>query len=164
MAALLVLTAALPLVLASALIVFGARIEPWILTKIGVLESGERLVGWVSFISQLARTSWRVAAIVLGTSLLYYLGSESARRLRSVYPGAILATVLWWVATDLVRLVRPEYRELQRAVRKRRSGDRAAGLDVPAVDHRAVRLRVQRATRSRLPTARACRIRLHETN
>src|SRR5919112_1251557 len=50
MAAVLVIIAALPLVIASALIVFGSRLEPWILTTIGVLERGERLVGWVSFL------------------------------------------------------------------------------------------------------------------
>ena len=41
MAALLVITTALPLVLASSLIVFGTRIELWILTQIGVLERGD---------------------------------------------------------------------------------------------------------------------------
>jgi len=101
MTALLVITTALPLVLASSLIVFGTRIELWILTQIGVLERGERLFGWISFISQLARIVVAVAAIVLGTSLLYYLGPNRPRRLRSVYPGAMLATVLWWLATAL---------------------------------------------------------------
>ncbi len=101
MAALLVITTALPLVLASSLIVFGTRVELWILTQIGVLERGERLFGWISFISQLARIVVAVAAIVLGTSLLYYLGPNRPRRLRSVYPGAMLATVLWWLATAL---------------------------------------------------------------
>jgi membrane protein len=99
MAALLVILAALPLVIASSLIVFGTRIEFWILTQLGVLEAGERLVGWISFASQLIRTVVAVAAIVMGTSLLYYLGPNRPRRLRSVYPGAILATVLWWGST-----------------------------------------------------------------
>jgi membrane protein len=101
MAAMLVLTAALPLVGASALIVFGGRIESWILTQVGVLRSGQQLVGWVSFASQIARTIVAVAAIVLGTSLLYYWGPNRPARLRSVYPGAILATALWWVTTTL---------------------------------------------------------------
>jgi membrane protein len=101
MAALLVLVAALPLVIASALIVFGARIEPWILTRIGVLEQGERLAGWVSFFSHIIRTVVSLAAITMGTSFLYYLGPNHPRRLRSVYPGAILATALWWAATTL---------------------------------------------------------------
>lgn len=101
MAALLVIIAALPLVIASALIVFGSRAEPWILMQIGVLERGERLVGWVSLASQSIRTLTAVAAITMGTSFLYYLGPNHPRRLRSVYPGAILATALWWIATAL---------------------------------------------------------------
>jgi membrane protein len=101
MAALLVIIAALPLIIASALIVFGSRIEPWILTQIGILERGERLVGWVSFLGHIVRTLTAVAAITMGTSLLYYLGPNHPRRLRSVYPGAILATILWWIATTL---------------------------------------------------------------
>jgi membrane protein len=52
-------------------------------------------------VSQIARTIVAVAAIVLGTSLLYYWGPNRPARLRSVYPGAILATALWWVTTTL---------------------------------------------------------------
>lgn len=99
MAALLVLTTALPTVIASALIVFGTRVELWILTQIGVLEKGETLFGWISLISQAGRIAVAVAAIVMATSLLYYLGPNRPRRLRSVYPGAMLATLLSWVAT-----------------------------------------------------------------
>lgn len=101
MAALLVIVAALPLVIASALIVFGSRVELWILLRTGVLEAGQRLAGWISFLSHIIRTITAVAAIVMGTSLLYYLGPNRPRRLRSVYPGAILATLLWWLATTL---------------------------------------------------------------
>jgi membrane protein len=101
MAALLVVIAALPLIAASSLIVFGARLELWILTQIGVIEQGKQLLGWISFFSLLARILVSVAAIVLGTSMLYYLGPNRPRRLRSVYPGAILATILWWITTTL---------------------------------------------------------------
>lgn len=101
MAALLVIVAALPLVIASALIVFGSRVELWILTQIGVLQHGQTLAGGISFLSQIARLAVAGAAIILGTSLLYYLGPNRPRRMRSVYPGAILATALWWLATTL---------------------------------------------------------------
>jgi membrane protein len=101
MAALLVIIAALPLVIASALIVFGTRIELWILMQIGVLEAGERLAGGISLLSQALRTLTAVAAIVAGTSFLYYWGPNQPRRLRSVYPGAVVATALWWMATTL---------------------------------------------------------------
>jgi membrane protein len=101
MAALLVVIAALPLVIASGLIVFGRRVELWILTRTGVLERGESLLGWVSFASESARTLVAVAAITMGTSFLYYLGPNRPRRLRSVYPGAVVATTLWWLTTTL---------------------------------------------------------------
>jgi membrane protein len=58
-------------------------------------------VGWISFFSQVVRIITAVAAIVMGTSFLYYLGPNHPRRLRCVYPGAILATVLWWITTTL---------------------------------------------------------------
>ncbi|HYP09002.1 MAG TPA: YihY/virulence factor BrkB family protein [Bryobacteraceae bacterium] len=101
MAALLVIVAALPVVIASALIVFGSRVELWILLRIGILEAGERLAGSVYLVSQIIRILTAVAAIVMGTSFLYYLGPNRPRRLRSVYPGAIVATALWWLATTL---------------------------------------------------------------
>jgi membrane protein len=40
-----------------------------------------------------------VGAIVLGTSLLYCLGPNPTRPIRSVLPGALLATALWWLTT-----------------------------------------------------------------
>jgi membrane protein len=101
MAALLVVISAFPLVAASSLIVFGARLESWILTQIGLLRPGQQLLGWISFISLSARILVAVSGIVMGTSLLYYLGPNRPRRLRSVYPGAILATALWWLTTTL---------------------------------------------------------------
>lgn len=101
MAAMLVVIAALPLVIASALIVLGTRVEIWVLTRTGFLQAGEQLLGGISFISQLARIMVAVAAIILGTSLLYYYGPNHPRRLRTVWPGAILATVLWWLTTTL---------------------------------------------------------------
>lgn len=101
MAAILVVIAALPLVIASSLIVFGSRIELWIFTQTGVVERGESLLGWLSLVSEAARTLVALTAIIIGTSFLYYLGPNRPRRLRSVYPGAILSTILWWAATTM---------------------------------------------------------------
>jgi membrane protein len=98
-AAVLVFSAALPIVAASALIVFGTRIEEWILRSLGVLSRGEELRGWVSWAMQIARTLVAVGAITVGTSLLYCLGPNPTRRLPTVLPGAMLATGLWWVTT-----------------------------------------------------------------
>ena len=98
-AALLVFCAALPVVIASALIVFGSRVEQWIFQTLGVLPRGQELRGWVSWAMELTRTGVAVGAIVAGTSLLYCIGPNPPRRLRSVLPGAFLATFFWWLTT-----------------------------------------------------------------
>ena len=98
-AALLVFCAAVPVVVASAMIVFGTRVEQWIFTSLGVLPSGQELRGWVSWLMQGIRTGVAVGAILAGTSLLYCIGPNPPRRLRSVLPGAFLSAFFWWLTT-----------------------------------------------------------------
>lgn len=98
-AAMLVFSAALPILAASSLIVFGSHVESWVLIKIGVIEQGERLLGWISLAAELLRSAIAIVAIVAGTCVLYNMGPNPSRPLRSVWPGAILATLLWWVTT-----------------------------------------------------------------
>lgn len=98
-AALLVFCAAVPVVVASALIVFGSRVEQWIFTSLGVLPRGQELRGWVSWLMEILRTGVAVGAIVAGLTLLYCIGPNPPRRLRSVLPGAFLATFFWWLTT-----------------------------------------------------------------
>jgi membrane protein len=100
MAALLVFCAAIPVVVASSLIVFGGRIEEWIFTRIGILSQGEHLLGPFYVLIQVTRSAIALGALVTAASLLYYLGPNHPRSIRSVWPGAILATVLWWLATS----------------------------------------------------------------
>jgi Predicted membrane protein len=99
MAILLVFSAALPVVGASALLVFGARTEKLVLTSIGLIPEGQQLRGWILLLGQFLRYLVALSAIVLGASLLYYFGPNQPRRLSNVWPGAILATSLWWAAT-----------------------------------------------------------------
>lgn len=98
-AALLVFSTALPIVTASALIVSGSRIEQWILTAAGVLSQGEQLRGPIRFATETLSTAVALAAIVLGTSLLYCIGPNPPRPLRAAFPGAMLATFLMWITT-----------------------------------------------------------------
>jgi membrane protein len=98
MAILLVFCAALPVLGASTLLLFGSRTEKSVLTWIGIPES-QQLRGWISLLGQALRYGIALAAIVLGVSLLYYFGPNQARRLRNVWPGAILAAGLWWATT-----------------------------------------------------------------
>jgi membrane protein len=98
-AAVLVFAAALPVIAASGMIVFGGRIESFVLTRTGVLEEGQRLAGWISMATELSRICVALAAIISGTCVLYHLGPNPPRPVRSVWHGAVLATFLWWVTT-----------------------------------------------------------------
>lgn len=98
-AALLVFAAAFPIVAASAIIVFGTRVEEYVLHSLGVLASGQRLHGGVSFFVHLLRTAVSIGSIILGTTLLYAIGPNPPRRVATVLPGALLATWLWWLTT-----------------------------------------------------------------
>ena len=99
----LVFIAALPAVGSSALIVFGARTEQWMLTRFG-LGPEEDLRVSVVLAFGLLRYVVALAATVLVTGLMYYTGPNRAMKFRSVWPGAILATVLWGLATSVFAL------------------------------------------------------------
>jgi membrane protein len=98
-AILLVFIAALPAVGSSVLIVFGAHIEQWMLATLG-LAPKEDLGVSVVLAFGLLRYLVALAATVLVTGLMYYTGPNRPMKFRSVWPGAILATVLWLLATS----------------------------------------------------------------
>ncbi len=106
MAIFLVLIAALPSVAASSLILFGNRIELAIVHWLGVSE----LSAPVELAWKVARYAVAFCTITLVTGLLYYFGPnyrpEPSRLRRAtqsrflrVWPGAFLATILWFLAT-----------------------------------------------------------------
>ena len=98
-AILLVFIAAVPAVSSSALIVFGARFEQWMLTALGLApEEGVRTSVILAF--GFLRYVVALGATVLVTGLMYYTGPNRPMKFRSVWPGAILATVLWLLATS----------------------------------------------------------------
>jgi membrane protein len=99
-AMMLVLASAVPLVGASLLIVFGGQVERVVLNWIKVdplLNPLSWLWEWVSW---LARYAVAFGATVLVTSTLYYFGPYRRQQWRYVWPGAILATILWLFATS----------------------------------------------------------------
>jgi len=100
-AILLVFTAALPLIVASTLMVFGRRVESGFLHWLGVLGEGEALRGSLNVIGAGLRYLVALAAIVASLASLYYFGPnhEGVRR-PNVWPGATVATILWLIATD----------------------------------------------------------------
>ena len=95
-AAALVLCAAVPVVGASVLMLLGTRAEAAIVYWIGVAPQGADLKWWVALLGKSVRYLLAFGAIVLGAALLYKVGPNE--RVRVVWPGAFLATVLWLLA------------------------------------------------------------------
>lgn len=93
----LVLVSLLPVVGATALMIFGDRAENFLLHWLGVLEAGEVLQGWVRLLGTALRYAMASGAMVLVAALLYYFGA--AGRPGRVWPGALLATALWFLLT-----------------------------------------------------------------
>jgi membrane protein len=96
----LVLMAAVPLICASLLVVFGAQLERLVLTSIR-LDPLLNPFAWVwQWIGRITRYALAFAATVAATASLYYFGPYREQRWRFVWPGAALATVLWLLATS----------------------------------------------------------------
>jgi len=96
----LVLVAAFPLLCASLLIIFGGQFERAVLNWMSV-DPILNPFAWVwEWVSLIARYTLSFAATVLITSSLYYFGPYRQQKWRYVWPGAILATILWLCATQ----------------------------------------------------------------
>lgn len=98
-AALLVFCAALPAVGASALILFGTRTEENVLRWLQGAEAGEPLAAGLLWVAQLTRVLIAFGSVVLVTGLLYFIGPAHRLRWRDVWPGAWVASALWWGLT-----------------------------------------------------------------
>ena len=91
----LVLLAGLPLLFATLLLFSGKQIETWLIAHLGMVSWGIRL-GWRA-------SCW---ALALGTStaviaILYHMAPNRSQQWRYVWPGAVVATLLWLPATLL---------------------------------------------------------------
>ncbi len=95
----LVLLAAVPLLAASVLILFGGQIESAALERIKGSPDLTPLTGAWELLSRITRYGLAFATTVTVTALLYYFGPYRAQRWRYVWPGAILVTILWLGAT-----------------------------------------------------------------
>lgn len=98
-AILLVFSAAIPVLFASALVLFGARAQALVVGWVGPVPAGRELRGWVIIAGHAVRYLAALAAIVLGACILYYVGPNRPQRWSRVWPGAIMATGLWLAAT-----------------------------------------------------------------
>lgn len=100
MAALLVVCGVVPLVFGSALVLFGSRVEGMITQWLGLSRDGVALASWIVILSRLVRSLIAFGSIGLAAALLFYLGPNRRIRFRSVWPGAIMASVLWLISTQ----------------------------------------------------------------
>jgi membrane protein len=95
----LVLIAAIPILGASALIVFGNRARRSFIAWLGLTRDADDLRGWLQLAGQALSFAIALAAIVLVMALVYYFGPNRKQTFRGVFHGAVLATVLWLLAT-----------------------------------------------------------------
>ena len=64
------------------------------------LEPGVEIKTWMSLLGSLLRYVVALAATVLVTALMYCVAPNRPLKLRSVLPGAFLATFLWLLVTS----------------------------------------------------------------
>ena len=98
-AMLLVFGAALPALGASALIVFNNRAQRLVISWIGLATGDFDLQGWLRLVGQGLSLGIAVSAMVIITAVVFYFGPNRRQTLRSVLPGAALATALWLLST-----------------------------------------------------------------
>lgn len=95
----LVFLSAIPLVGASALLLFGSQVES-VLLGVSRLDPllNPRADVWM-FLGEAGRYLVALGATVALTSILYYYGPYRKQKLSGVWRGAVFATVLWFLAT-----------------------------------------------------------------
>lgn len=98
-AALLVFSAALPAIGASVVILFGNRTEEWALYGLSGIPATQPLTTGVLLAGRVVKYAVSSATVIIVTLLLYKLGPNRPQRWRDLWPGAIVATVLWFLAT-----------------------------------------------------------------
>lgn len=95
-AMLLVLVTGIPVMLASALIVFGGYLAEMVVGRVAgvgfeTLGAGVRL-SWA-----IGRNAIGLGTIVVVSACMYYFGPNRDMRWKDAFPGAFVATVLWYV-------------------------------------------------------------------
>ncbi len=99
MGMMLALLALLPLLVATSLILFGGAVEFEVHRIMRLDPDLHPFVGIWGFFWRLIRYTVAFAATSTLTAILYYFGPYRKQRWSEVWPGAILATVLWLLAT-----------------------------------------------------------------
>ncbi len=97
----LVLLAAVPILCASVLLLFGVQIETFVLARLKGEPILTPLAPVWQWVARLARYALALAAVVAATASLYRFGPYREQRWRHVWPGAVLATVVWLLSTSV---------------------------------------------------------------
>ena len=95
----LVFVSLIPLLGASALILFGGAVESAVLNFLKVDPILNPFAGDWELLSKIMRYVVALGAMVSLTASLYYYGPYRRQRWPAVWPGAVLATILWLLAT-----------------------------------------------------------------
>ena len=95
----LVFSAVAPGLGATSMMMFGDRTEMWLVSSLGMVSKGQRLIGWVGVLGTLMRYLVALGATTATTLLLYRFGPVRKQYFRNVWPGAVMATSLWLLAT-----------------------------------------------------------------
>ena len=95
----LALLALVPLLGATSLILFGGAIEAAVLKLMKVDPILHPFVGGWELLSRVVRYLIAFAATASLTAILYFYGPYRKQRWDRVWPGALLATILWLLAT-----------------------------------------------------------------
>lgn len=95
----MVLLAAFPLVCATVLVIFGTQVESTVLHWLKVDPILTPLSTLTRLVSRGARYLLAFLTTVSVTCTLYWFGPYRAQRWRYVWPGAVLATIFWLLAT-----------------------------------------------------------------
>jgi membrane protein len=95
----LALLSLVPLLGATSLILFGGAIESAVLRLIRVDPILNPFANWWELLSRVMRYIVAFAATSSLSAMLYFYGPYRKQRWSGVWPGAILATILWLLAT-----------------------------------------------------------------
>ena len=76
-----------------------SRVTPPDFSSVGMIAQGEQLVGGVLWFGKIARYLIALGATVATTMLLYKFGPARPQRLGAIWPGSLIAALLWFAAT-----------------------------------------------------------------
>ncbi|MGQ9635718.1 MAG: YihY/virulence factor BrkB family protein [Bryobacteraceae bacterium] len=99
MAILLVLCTAAPVALGLILVLFGVRVEGWVMRQLGVVPASQELEWGVAVAAKVVRYAVALGAGAGAAAVLYSLGPNRPQQWRFVWPGALLSTLLWFSST-----------------------------------------------------------------